>query len=971
MKINQHIITIVAALLALGGFAGSVAATVPADSNDKPSYTALQSLGSNTSVVLAIDTSDSMYGLPLESAKEAAQLFVENLGSNTPVAVVTFSSRAELVHDFSANHAQLQDVIGSLHTSGVTALYDGSLLAVETASQANTPQRVVVLLSDGSEFGGQSAALREDAQALAADEDILVYAIGLGFGADRTFLQELVADDVGELFEAPTPSELAAIYTDLAQRVAAESEAMEATTPAELTEDGGEIIPAIAAETQLADASETVFGTNVLTSNLPFDLPAPPQRQADPLIITDSITENAPAFIPAAGDDLSTLLTDSTDVGPVLVDSNASELASIRIPVPTVGEEDEIEAVLGDAAVADVLDSGIVPVSITVNAAQMVDSAELIVNGYSLAAFDSAPYVYDMDLSRLEPGVYDMIFSVTYDSGSAAVGNSEFTVVETVTEGGTTLLSTEFDGIESSALNFEFSPEAGLSILQTQENILTDSPGGALDTMSLTTILTRPVDNLLPAEWMEVITKPRPVAASIIVIMMTLTLLPQGIFTMVWMLYTWNNPEAAEDYASPTTYETPKHKFTALVPARKEAEVIYTTIRSVAAIDYPKELMEVLVLIRDDGEDDDTLAESNRAIRDLGPEYNVRLVTFNDGPFNKPNGLNRGFDQGTGDVYCIFDAEDHPNPEIYNIVNTTMIRKGADVVQSGVQLMTDFNANGTEAWFAPLNVLEYFFWFKSGLHCFTREFSVTPLGGNTVFGKRDWLEKIAMPHHRRDEGHDIMEIWDEQCLTEDADLGIRLTNKGASIQIVYSAEHATQEETPSSNEQFIKQRTRWMQGFYEIFRKGEWASMPMMKQKIVGIYILLNSLLQASLVIFLPVGIYIALTQEIPVPLAILSWIPIYLLLMQMMTQLVGIREYAEAYDVKMPRGYRLKMMMYYYPYQLLLAVSAARAVGRFVAGTNNWEKTAHSGAHRGAAHAVPATPAAPVASPAATTAQV
>jgi cellulose synthase/poly-beta-1,6-N-acetylglucosamine synthase-like glycosyltransferase len=221
-----------------------------------------------------------------------------------------------------------------------------------------------------------------------------------------------------------------------------------------------------------------------------------------------------------------------------------------------------------------------------------------------------------------------------------------------------------------------------------------------------------------------------------------------------------------------------------------------------------------------------------------------------------------------------------------------------------------------------------------------------------VFAKQDWLETIGMRHNRWDEGHRILEVWDEKCLTEDADLGIRLTNAGANIQIVYSAEHATQEETPASVEQFVKQRTRWMQGFYEVFRKGDWLGMPKMKQKIVGLYILLNSLLQASLVLFLPVGIFIALTQEIPVPLAIISCIPIYLLLLQMITQLVGIREYAEAYGINLPRGYRLKMILYYYPYQLMLAVSAARAVGRFVRGTNNWEKTAHSGAHRNASPA-------------------
>ncbi|NJO83231.1 MAG: glycosyltransferase, partial [Blastochloris sp.] len=223
------------------------------------------------------------------------------------------------------------------------------------------------------------------------------------------------------------------------------------------------------------------------------------------------------------------------------------------------------------------------------------------------------------------------------------------------------------------------------------------------------------------------------------------------------------------------------------------------------------------------------------------------------GQKNKPNGLNRGLKIANGDVVCIFDAEDSPHPDIYQIINTKMVRDGADVVQSGVQLM-NFESN----WFSALNCLEYFFWFKSGLHAFTNEFNVTPLGGNTVFFKRDWLQKI--------------DGWDADLLTEDADVGIRLTLLGANIQIVYSAEHATQEETPDTATSFIKQRTRWCQGFYEIFFKGDWLRLPLLKQKVTALYILLNSVLQAFMILYLPIGVYIALTQQVAVPIALLSY---------------------------------------------------------------------------------------------------
>ena len=168
-----------------------------------------------------------------------------------------------------------------------------------------------------------------------------------------------------------------------------------------------------------------------------------------------------------------------------------------------------------------------------------------------------------------------------------------------------------------------------------------------------------------------------------------------------------------------------------------------------------------------------------------------------------------------------------------------------------------------------------------------------------------------------------------QCLTEDADIGLRLTKLGAKIQIVYDAEHATREETPDTAENFIKQRTRWVQGFFQVFFKGDWMSLPIMKQKIVALYILLNSLLQAAMIFYLPIGLYIALTQHLSVPLALLSYIPIYIALMQMITSLIGIREFASAYGERLPFFFSLRMMVYYYPYQLMLSLAAFRAVYR------------------------------------------
>ena len=210
----------------------------------------------------------------------------------------------------------------------------------------------------------------------------------------------------------------------------------------------------------------------------------------------------------------------------------------------------------------------------------------------------------------------------------------------------------------------------------------------------------------IPEPVKQALTQQYPELVIALVVIMTVILLPQGIFTIYWMTYTWVHPKRFEKSGAPKQYEVPRYSFTALLPARKEEAVIYDTIMSVHNIDYPEHLKETLILVRDE-DDDGTIERTMAAIADIKEEYekrgeaypdNVHLITFTDGPKNKPNGLNRGYRESTKEVICIFDAEDQPHEQIYNAVNTKMMNDGADVVQSGVQLM-NFKSN----WFSALN----------------------------------------------------------------------------------------------------------------------------------------------------------------------------------------------------------------------------------------------------------------------------
>lgn len=167
-------------------------------------------------VVLAIDTSSSMTGMPIERTKEAAISFINSIGPSDPVAIVTFDNKARLVQDFTTDKTVLTNIITNLSYGGQTALYDGAALAINTAANSPTPRRAVIILSDGQEYRasltGRTAALDS-----ALKVGVPVYTIGEGFGFDRSYMQGLADGTVGQFYESPTPDQLNEIYNGLAK----------------------------------------------------------------------------------------------------------------------------------------------------------------------------------------------------------------------------------------------------------------------------------------------------------------------------------------------------------------------------------------------------------------------------------------------------------------------------------------------------------------------------------------------------------------------------------------------------------------------------------------------------------------------------------------------------------------------------------------------------------------------------------
>ena len=165
--------------------------------------------------VLVMDTSSSMAGPPLSNAQAAARSYLAALGEDDPVALIAFNNQARLLVDYTTDRQRLIRAIDTLPYGGKTALYDATMLGIETAIAAPLPRRALVILSDGGEYGNVSESSRDDSVRAATVNGVPVYSIGLGWDIDRRFLEEISQESNGALYDSPTPDELVDVFRNL------------------------------------------------------------------------------------------------------------------------------------------------------------------------------------------------------------------------------------------------------------------------------------------------------------------------------------------------------------------------------------------------------------------------------------------------------------------------------------------------------------------------------------------------------------------------------------------------------------------------------------------------------------------------------------------------------------------------------------------------------------------------------------
>lgn len=364
-------------------------------------------------------------------------------------------------------------------------------------------------------------------------------------------------------------------------------------------------------------------------------------------------------------------------------------------------------------------------------------------------------------------------------------------------------------------------------------------------------------------------------------------------------------------------------RYSILVPLYDEANVVPDLLAALAAIDYPKERLEIFLALE---ESDSGTRKAVEAA--LLPPHIAPVVVPDGQPRTKPRALNYVLPRTTGDLIVIYDAEDLPEPDQLRRAATALAaRPDLGCVQASLNVL-----NVRELWLTRQFAIEYTVLFDCMLPALERLKLPVPLGGTSNHFTRRALEQVG--------------AWDSFNVTEDADLGIRLARSGWGVGTLTST---TWEEAPANFSTWIKQRTRWLKGWMQTYlvhmRSPARTARDMGWRQFAGFQVLMGGLVLSALVH--PWFYLIAAAEVAFGPLSTLGsdavsrtlWIVTTANLV--LGYLSGVTLGCVAVAGRGHRGlagWALMMPMYW----LLISIAAYRAIYQLAFSPYGWEKTQH-----------------------------
>jgi glycosyltransferase XagB len=230
--------------------------------------------------------------------------------------------------------------------------------------------------------------------------------------------------------------------------------------------------------------------------------------------------------------------------------------------------------------------------------------------------------------------------------------------------------------------------------------------------------------------------------------------------------------------------------FTVLVPMFREGAMLPQLAQALRNLDYPLGKLDIKIVLESGDR------ETIEAARTLGLEgvFEIIIVPQSE-PQTKPKACNFALQFARGEYLVIYDAEDRPEPDQLRKVIATFRRSPPNT--ACLQCRLNYY-NATENWLTRMFTLDYALWFDQVLPGLERLGMPIPLGGTSNHFRVDVLRELH--------------AWDPFNVTEDADLGIRIGQKGYRVGVVDST---TYEEASCRLGQWLRQRSRWMKGYMQ------------------------------------------------------------------------------------------------------------------------------------------------------------
>ena len=232
--------------------------------------------------------------------------------------------------------------------------------------------------------------------------------------------------------------------------------------------------------------------------------------------------------------------------------------------------------------------------------------------------------------------------------------------------------------------------------------------------------------------------------------------------------------------------------YSILVPMFREEKLVKQILQAILNLDYSIEKLDVKFIV-----EEDDLKTINAFIDCKLPEnFEIIKVPYSL-PQTKPKACNYALRFAIGEYITIYDADDIPD--------TLQLKKALQAFKSSnsdlacVQARLNYY-NRDYNLLTKMISIEYTNLFDLVLPALSKLNAPIPLGGTSNHFSMHILRELGG--------------WDSYNVAEDADLGIRLHKSGYKVTMIDSI---TLEEAPISAWAWIKQRSRWIKGYFQTY----------------------------------------------------------------------------------------------------------------------------------------------------------